>query len=71
MQLLAQHTTALEIAKEEHPNCQLLFFFNQSSAHGSLAPDALRAWNMNKSNGEKQRKQHDTVIPLSNQTAAL
>ncbi|KAJ3004691.1 hypothetical protein NUW54_g4694 [Trametes sanguinea] len=34
-------------------------------------PDALRAFDMNKSNGGKQRKQRDTVIPDSNPTEAL
>ncbi len=48
------------------PDVQALFIFDQSSAHASLPPDALRAWDMNKSNGGKQRKQRDTIIPLSN-----
>jgi len=34
--------------------------------HGLLRLDALCAFNMNKSNGEKQRKQKDTVIPMNN-----
>ena len=37
--------------------------------HASLGPDALRAFEMNKSNGGKQRRQHDTVIPESNPVA--
>ena len=49
-----------------HPGCQALFIFDQSSAHASLPPDALRAFDMNKSNGGKQRKQRDTIIPQSN-----
>ncbi|KAJ3553708.1 hypothetical protein NP233_g12583 [Leucocoprinus birnbaumii] len=40
--------------------------FDQSSAHASLPPDALKAFEMNKSNGGKQRRQRDTVIPQSN-----
>src|SRR6266481_1428705 len=47
-------------------DCQALFIFDQSSAHASLPPDALQAFDMNKSNGRKQRKQHDTVIPQTN-----
>jgi hypothetical protein len=34
--------------------------------HASLGPDALCAFNMNKSNGGKQRKQKDTTIPMNN-----
>lgn len=40
--------------------------FNQSYAHVSLGPDALKAFEMNKSDGGKQRKQKDAVIPQSN-----
>ena len=42
------------------------YYFDQSSAHASLPPDALRAFKMNKSNGGKQWKQKDTVIPDTN-----
>jgi len=45
-----------------------LFIFDQSSAHASLPPDTLKAFEMNKSNGGKQRKQHNTVIPDTNPT---
>jgi hypothetical protein len=40
--------------------------FDQSSAHASLAPDALYTFNMNKTNGGKQRKQQDTIIQMNN-----
>jgi hypothetical protein len=40
--------------------------FDQSSAQGLLASDALWAFDMNKSNGGKQRKQRNTVIPVNN-----
>ncbi|KAF9258384.1 hypothetical protein L218DRAFT_1065369 [Marasmius fiardii PR-910] len=43
-----------------------LFIFDQSSAHASLAPDALCAFEMNKSDGGAQHKQKDTIIPQSN-----
>ncbi|KIK51468.1 hypothetical protein GYMLUDRAFT_181408 [Collybiopsis luxurians FD-317 M1] len=45
---------------------QALFIFDQSAAHASLGPDALKAFEMNKGNGDKQRWQWDTVIPFSN-----
>jgi hypothetical protein len=31
-----------------------------------LPPDALKAFEMNKSNGRKQRHQNDTIIPDTN-----
>lgn len=65
-QLIVQIKSAIEIFKAAHPCCQALFIFDQSSAHASLPPDALRAFDMNKSNGGKQRTQQDTVIPQSN-----
>ena len=65
-QLIVQIKSAIEIFEAAHPGCQALFIFDQSSAHASLPPDALRAFDMNKSNGGKQRKQQDTVIPQSN-----
>jgi hypothetical protein len=55
-QLLAQVDKAILIFEEVHPDCVTLFVFNYSSAHASLTPDALCAFNMNKSNGGKQRK---------------
>lgn len=65
-QLLVQMQDAISIFEEAYPDCQALFIFDQSSAHASLGPDALRAWDMNKSDGGKQRRQHDTIIPESN-----
>jgi hypothetical protein len=41
--------------------------FDHSSAHALLALDALHAFEMNKGNGGKQRRQRDTVIPMNNQ----
>jgi len=66
VQLLAQVDQAMEIFEEAHPDCVALFVFDQSSAHASLGPDALCAFNMNKSNGGGQRKQKDTVVPMNN-----
>src|SRR5216683_6563560 len=65
-QLLVQLDKAIEIFEEAHPNCVALFVFNQSSAHASLRHDALRAFEMNKSNGGGQRKQKDTIILMNN-----
>jgi hypothetical protein len=59
---------AISIFEKAHPNCQALFIFDQSSAHASLGPDALHAFDMNKTNGGKQRIQKDTVIPMNNPT---
>jgi len=65
-QLMDQIRSAIEIFEAAHPNCQALFIFDQSSAHASLPPDALKAFEMNKSDGGKQRMQRDTKIPQSN-----
>jgi hypothetical protein len=66
-QLIEQvKTKVIPVFEEAHPGCQALFIFDQSSAHAALPPDALKAFEMNKSNGGKQRRQKDTVIPESN-----
>ena len=44
----------------------VIFIFDQSSAHTSLFPDALHAFEMIKSDSGKQQKQHDTIIPMTN-----
>ena len=56
-QLLNQVADAINIFETLSPNCQALFIFDQSSAHASLPPDAFQAFEMNKSDGGKQRKQ--------------
>lgn len=68
-QLIAQIKHAIHVFERAHPNCIALFIFDQSSAHASLGPDVLKASEMNKSDGRKQRTQHDTVIPESNRVA--
>jgi hypothetical protein len=68
-QLLVQMADAIEVFELAHPGKQALFIFDQSSAHASLPPDALKAFEMNKSNSRKQHKQCDTVIPQSNPVA--
>ena len=65
--LLEQVKYAIQLHDEINgPACQALFIFDNSSAHASLPPDALKAFNMNKGDGRKQRTQCDTVIPHSN-----
>lgn len=65
-QLIAQVKSAIEIFDPAHPGCQALFIFDQSSAHTSLPPDALQAFDMNKSDGGEQQIQCDTTILESN-----
>ena len=65
-QLMDQIRSAMEIFEATHPDCQALFIFDRSSTHTSLPPDALKAFELNKSNGGAQRKQRDTIIPQSN-----
>ena len=66
--LLDQVKSAIDIHEKVNglESCQALFIFDNSSAHATLPPDALRAFDMNKGNGGKQRKQRDTIIPQSN-----
>lgn len=59
-------TKPIPIFEEAHPGCQALFIFDQSSVHAALPPDALKVFEMNKSNGGKQCCQKDTVILESN-----
>jgi hypothetical protein len=65
-QLLKQMEDAIHIFEAANPGKQGLFIFDQSSAHASLPPDALKAFEMNKSDGGKQRHQRDTIIPDTN-----
>ena len=68
-QLIEQvQMSAIPIFEAAHPGCQALFIFDQSSTHAALPEDALKAFEMNKSNGSKQRHQKDTVIPDNNPT---
>jgi hypothetical protein len=69
-QLIKQVKRAIKIHNDIHPGVTALFIFDQSSAHASLPEGALRAFSMNKSNGGKQPKQNDTVIPHSNPSVA-
>ncbi|KZT03152.1 uncharacterized protein LAESUDRAFT_738373 [Laetiporus sulphureus 93-53] len=49
-----------------YPRAVLQFNFDQSSAHGAFAKDALNAKEMNVNPRGKQRHMHDTIIPLDN-----
>ena len=62
-QLLIQIQKTIEIFDAAHLDCQALFIFDQPSAHASLGDDALKAFEMNKSNGGKQWKQKDMIVP--------
>ncbi|KIO12001.1 hypothetical protein M404DRAFT_125666 [Pisolithus tinctorius Marx 270] len=65
--LMEQVKSAITIhEKVNREECQALFIFDNSSAHASLPPDALQAFDMNKGDGGKQCKQCDTTIPQSN-----
>lgn len=61
----------IPIFEKLYPNCVAEFFFDQSSAHGAFASDALNAKEMNVSPGGKQRKMHATRIPNDNPNPAL
>jgi hypothetical protein len=63
-QLLAQANEAVEIF--EGARKRALFIFDQSSSHASLPPDALKAFETNKGDSGKQRRQKDTILPNSN-----
>jgi len=49
-----------------YPNAVAKFIFDQSSAHGAFAKDALNAKEMNVKPGGGQQLMHDTVIPMDN-----
>ncbi|KAJ7455495.1 hypothetical protein FB451DRAFT_1048927, partial [Mycena latifolia] len=57
---------AILIARRLFPNAIIHWVFDNSSAHGSLAKDALTATKMNVNPGGKVPEMRDTVIPLNN-----
>jgi hypothetical protein len=65
-QLIAQMGPSIDIFEKAHPNKVGLFIFDQSSAHASLPQDAIRPFDMNKSDGGKQPFAGGTIIPQSN-----
>ena len=54
-----------------YPNAVAEFLFDQSSAHGAFAKDALNAKDMNVQPGGKQRIMHNTLIPTDNPNPSL
>jgi len=56
----------IPIFERMFPNAVAEFVFDQSSAHGAFAKDALNARDMNVKPGGKQRTMHDTYIPMDN-----
>jgi hypothetical protein len=54
---------AISIFEEAFPGVQALFFFDHSSAHATLPEDSLKAFEMNKKDGGRQRVQCDTIFP--------
>ncbi|KAH6879968.1 hypothetical protein BKA70DRAFT_1127028 [Coprinopsis sp. MPI-PUGE-AT-0042] len=62
---------SMPLFEKLYPGAVAEFFFDQSTAHGAYAPDALNAAEMNVNPGGKQRRMHDTVIPESHPNPAL
>jgi len=56
----------IPLFKRLYPGAIAEFIFDQSSAHGAFAKDALNAKEMNVQPGGKQRAMHDTRIPSDN-----
>ncbi|KAF4621818.1 hypothetical protein D9613_012166 [Agrocybe pediades] len=70
--LIKQVTTrAIPIFEKMYPGAVAEFFFDQSTAHGAFAPDALNANEMNVNPAGKQRKMKDTTIPDNNPNNSL
>lgn len=61
----------IKIFDVTHPGCQMLIFFDQSSAHNVFSPDALNASRMNANPGRAQPCMHSTTIPMSNPNPEL
>jgi hypothetical protein len=56
----------IKVFNHTHTECVAVFVFDRCSAHRGFAENALNIHNMNVNHGGKQRKLHDTMIPLSN-----
>ena len=65
-QLIKQVELTIKVFEYTHPDCVAIFVFDWSSAHEGFAENALNVNNMNIHHGARQRKLHDTVIPLNN-----
>ncbi|KIO02026.1 hypothetical protein M404DRAFT_16178 [Pisolithus tinctorius Marx 270] len=64
--LVKQVKKAIVIFEYMYPNSVAEFVFDQSSAHGAFAKDALNAKEMNVRPGGKQWLMHNTFIPMDN-----
>ena len=62
---------AIQIFECIYPDVVAEFVFDQSSAHGAFAKNALNAKEMNVRPGGKQQKMHDTCIPMDNPSPAF
>ncbi|KAI5988260.1 hypothetical protein EDC04DRAFT_2912578 [Pisolithus marmoratus] len=69
--LVEQVKHAIAIFEYMFPNAIAEFIFDQSSAHGAFAKDALNAKEMNIWPGGKQCAMHDTYIPWDNPNPEL
>ncbi|KZS92070.1 hypothetical protein SISNIDRAFT_442933 [Sistotremastrum niveocremeum HHB9708] len=65
-QMIDQMKTVLRMFDKLHPNKQAVFIFDNSSAHNSLAKDALTVTKMNIGPGGKVPPMRNTVIPKDN-----
>ncbi|KAJ7648975.1 hypothetical protein DFH06DRAFT_996741 [Mycena polygramma] len=65
-QMIAQMVKAILIARRMFPNAIIHWVFDNSSAHGSLAKDALTTTKMNVKPGGKVPEMRETVIPSDN-----
>ncbi|KAJ7325750.1 hypothetical protein DFH08DRAFT_816827 [Mycena albidolilacea] len=65
-QMIEQLIKAILIARRLFPKAIIYWVFDNSSAHGSLAPNALTATKMNVNPGGKVPEMHDTIIPADN-----
>ncbi|KAJ7145025.1 hypothetical protein C8R46DRAFT_1232362 [Mycena filopes] len=66
LQMIEQLITAILIAHHMFPKAIIHWIFDNSSAHGSLAPDALTATKMNVNPGGKVPEMRETTIPDDN-----
>ena len=65
-QLLQQVKHVLAIFEHTHPDCVGVWVFDRLSAHEGYADNALNINSININPGGKQKKLHDTKIPLNN-----
>ncbi|KZT23214.1 hypothetical protein NEOLEDRAFT_1069814, partial [Neolentinus lepideus HHB14362 ss-1] len=69
--LIAQVKRTIPIFERMYPGAVAEFIFDQSSAHGAFAKDALNVKEMNVKPGGKQRVMHTTFIPKDNPNPEL